>query len=54
MKTFNLGHGHTLTVEKANRGFADDYKITFFEDGIKLTTEYGNAEYLEWEYDITL
>ena len=54
MKTFNLGNGHTLTVEKANRGFEDDYKVTFFEDGMKLITEYYNRECLEWEYDITL
>ena len=54
MKTFNLGNGHTLTVEKANRGLEDDYKVTFFEDGMKLITEYYNRECLEWEYDITL
>ena len=29
MKIFNLGNGHTLEVEKANRGIEDDYKVTF-------------------------
>ena len=36
MKIFNLGNGHTLEVEKANRGIEDDYKVTFKEDGKAL------------------
>ena len=28
MKIFNLGNGHTLEVEKANRGIEDDYYET--------------------------
>lgn len=54
MKKFYLGNGHTITVEKANRGIEDDYKITFFEDSKKLGDEYGNKEYIEWQYDVTL
>lgn len=54
MKTFDLGNRHTITVEKANRGIGDDYKITFFEDGRKLSDEYGNKEYIEFMYNVTL
>ena len=54
MKTFELGNGHTITIEDANRGIADDYKITFFEDGRKLFEEFGNKDYIQWEYEITL
>ena len=54
MKTFELGNGHTITIEDANRGIIDDYKITFFEDGRKLFEEFGNKDYIEWEYEITL
>ena len=38
MKIFNLGNGHTLEVQKANRGIEDDYKVTFKEDGKALFT----------------
>lgn len=54
MKTFYLGCGHTLTVEDGNRGYEDDYKITFYEDGRKLTSEYGNKEYIKWYYGVEL
>lgn len=54
MREFNLGNGHTITVEKANRGIEDDYLITFYEDGRKLSDKYGNKEYIEWEYDVVL
>ena len=52
VKKFDLGNGHKITVEKANRGIEDDYKIIFFEDGRKLSDEYGNKEYIEWQYGI--
>ena len=52
MKKFNLGNGHEIVVEKANRGLADDYKITFYENGRNLMTEYGNREYIEYEYEV--
>ena len=51
---FELENGHSITVEKANRGYEDDYKITFFEDGRKLFEEYGNKDYIEYEYGVTL
>lgn len=54
MTKYNLGNGHTITVENGNRNIADDYKITFYENGRKLFEEYGNKDYIEWEYDITL
>ena len=55
MKIFNLGNGHTLEVEKANRGIEGDYKVTFKEDGKALFgCEYYSKDALEFEYDITL
>lgn len=52
---FVLGNGHTIAVETANRGLKDDYKITFFEDGKQLgTSEYGNKDYIEYFYGVTL
>lgn len=54
MKKFDIENGHTIIVENANRGISDDYKITFFENGIKLFEEYGNKDYIEWQYEITL
>ena len=54
MKKFDLGNGHTLIVEEANRGIENDYKVTFLEDGRKLDTEYWNKDALECYYDITL
>lgn len=54
MKKFDLGNGHTITVEKANRGIEDDYKITFFEDNRYLSYEYGDREYIEWMYDVAM
>lgn len=53
MKIFDLGNGHTITIENGNRGLADDYRITFYEDGKPLgTSEYGNKEYIEDCYGI--
>jgi hypothetical protein len=54
MKTFYLGVGHTIIVEEGNRGYEDDYKITFYEDGRKLTSEYGNKEYIKDYYGVEL
>ena len=54
MRKFELGNGQMITVEKANRGIEDDYKITFYEDGRKLFDEHGNREYIEYQYEVTL
>lgn len=54
MKKFNLGNGHIITIEIANRGIEDDYKITFYEDGRKLFEEFGNADYIEFEYGVEI
>ena len=55
MRKFDLGNGHTLVVEKANRGIEDDYKVTLLEDGKALFgSEYYSKDALEFEYDITL
>ena len=54
MMKFELGNGHSITVEKANRGIEDDYKVTFFEDGRKLTEYYATKDCVEWEYDVTI
>lgn len=52
MKKIDLGNGHTLVIETANRGLQDDYKITFLEDNKKLFEEYGTQEYIEYEYEV--
>lgn len=54
MKKFEIGNGHSITIEKANRGLNDDYRITYYEDGKKLFEEYGNAEYINDEYEINI
>ena len=54
MMKFELGNGHSITVEKANRGIEDDYKVTFFEDGRKLTEYYATKDCIEWGYDVTI
>lgn len=54
MKNFDLGNGHTIIVEKANRGIEDDYKVTFFEGGRKLSDEYATKDCIEWLYDVTM
>lgn len=51
---YTLEHGHTVTIEEANRGIDDDYLISFYEDGRLLFKEYGSAEYIEDQYDITI
>lgn len=55
MKTYELGNGHSLVVEKANRGIEDDYKVTFLENGKALFgSEYYNKESLEFDYGIAI
>ncbi len=55
MRTFDLGNGHTLIVEKANRGIDDDYKVTELEDGVALFgSDYYSKDALEFDYDIAL
>lgn len=54
MRKFELEKGHMITVEKANRGIEDDYKITYYEDGRKLFDEHGTRDYIEYEYGVTL
>lgn len=55
MRTYRLNDIHSITVEKANRGIKDDYKVTFYENGVQLgCPDYYNRDCLEWQYDITL
>ncbi len=51
MKTYILSNGWTVTVEKANRGFEDDYLIRYYEDGRCLDCEYGNGDYVAYMFD---
>lgn len=54
-KRFELTNGHSIIVEKVNRdSLKNDYKITFFEDGRKLDEEYGNRDYIEYQYGVKL
>lgn len=53
-KIFELGNGHTLEIEKANRGIDDDYKVTYKEDGKALgSPEYYTKSAIAFDYDIT-
>lgn len=54
MRKFDLGNGYTITVEETNRGLADDYKIAVYENGRMLDVEYGNKEYIEYQYEVIL
>lgn len=55
MRTFDLGNGHTLIVEKANRGIEDDYKVTELEDNVALFgSDYYSKDALEFDYNISL
>ena len=53
-KILKLADGHKIRIEEADRGFKDDYKVTFFEDGKKLFSEYADKECIEYEYGIKL
>lgn len=55
MRTFDLGNGHTLIVEKANRGIEDDYKVTELEGNVALFgSDYYSKDALEFDYNISL
>lgn len=55
MGRFELGNGHTLLVENANRGIEDDYLVSFLEDGKKIgLSEYYSSSGIEEEFGITL
>jgi|GEM_PF-3707818 len=52
MKNFDIGNGHTITVEPAQRGIPDDFKVSFYEDGRLLFSEFGNLDYICYQYDV--
>lgn len=54
MLKVDFENGCSITVEKADRGLEDDYKITHFVNGKKYCEEYATKECVEWEYDVTI
>ena len=49
---YDLGNGHTLMIQAADRGLEDDYIVEFYEDCKLLVREYACAEVIKDEYDI--
>lgn len=55
MKKWELGNGHSITVEKAENIGPNYYRIQFYEDNKPLgPAEYYSKDALEWEFDIKL
>lgn len=52
-KIYELENGHTLEIEKANRGIDDDYKVTLKEDDKALFgSEYYTKDAIAFEFNI--
>ncbi|MBD5128422.1 MAG: hypothetical protein HDT43_00630 [Ruminococcaceae bacterium] len=51
---FDLGNGHTLMIQWANRGLEDDFLVEFYEDCTLLDREYATAEVIKDIYDIDI
>lgn len=51
---YDLGNGHTLMIQSANRGLEDDYLVEFYEDHKLLDREYATAEVIKDFYDIDI
>lgn len=54
MKEYRLENGATLLIENAGRGYADDYKVTYCENGRALWSDYYSAAAIEYDFEITL
>lgn len=51
---YDLGNGHTLMIQSADRGLEDDYVVEFYEDSKLLDREYATAEVINDLYDIAV
>ena len=52
MKEFTINAIAKIVVEPADRGIDDDYRISYFENGRYLMSEYGNKDYIVEEYGV--
>ena len=52
MKEFIINAIAKIIVEPVNRGLDDDYRISYFEDGRYIMSEYGNKDYIMEEYGV--
>lgn len=51
---YNLGNGHTLMIQSAERGLEDDFLVEFYEDCKLVDREYATAEVISDLYDIAV
>lgn len=51
---YDLGNGHTLMVQAADRGLEDDFLVEFYEDRKLLDREYATAEVISDLYNIAV
>lgn len=51
---YDLGNGHTLMIQSADRGLEDDYMVEFYEDCKLLDREYATAEVISDLYNIAV
>lgn len=51
---YDLGNGHTLMIQSADRGLEDDYMVEFYEDRKLLDREYATAEVISDLYNIAV
>ena len=51
---YDLGNGHALMVQAANRGLKDDFLVEFYEDCKLLDSEYATAEVVRDFYGVDI
>lgn len=51
---FDLGNGHVLMVQLADRGLEDDFLVEFYEDRKLLDSEYATAEVVRELYNVDI
>ncbi|MCM1165637.1 MAG: hypothetical protein NC401_06465 [Ruminococcus sp.] len=51
---YDMGNGHTLMIQAADRGLEDDFAIEFYEDCKLLDKKYATAEVISDLYDIAV
>lgn len=51
---YDLGNGHSLMVQAADRGLEDDFLVEFYEDCKLFDREYATAEVIKELYDIDI
>lgn len=51
---YDLGNGHALMVQAADRGLEDDFFVEFYEDCKLLDREYATAEVIRELYNVNI